>query len=140
VPFVTTPRVIDKELPAKHAAEYPAILAWMVEGCLAWQERGLAPPLVVQDTTKNYLEGEDTVGRWKDERTLDDASATILSTVAYADWREWCHENGEYAGSLRRFVSGLQAHKLEKWQDPVTRRNGFRGLRLAERAGIEDLI
>jgi putative DNA primase/helicase len=112
----------------------------MVEGCLLWQAEGLNPPKVVLDTTEDYLHDEDTAGRWLEERTVAAPEGTMLSVVAYADWREWCGENGEYAGSLRRFVSALQSHKLEKWQDPVSRRNGFRGRVLKAQDSIDNLI
>ena len=28
----------------KLKAEWPGILAWMIEGCLEWQKEGLRPP------------------------------------------------------------------------------------------------
>jgi putative DNA primase/helicase len=35
------------DLDPLHEAELPAILRWMIEGCLAWQEQGLNPPAEV---------------------------------------------------------------------------------------------
>ena len=35
---------IDRRLGQKLREEAPGILAWMVDGCLQWQERGLDPP------------------------------------------------------------------------------------------------
>jgi putative DNA primase/helicase len=37
----------DKELGEKLKAEWPAILSWLIRGCLEWQRIGLAPPAVV---------------------------------------------------------------------------------------------
>jgi putative DNA primase/helicase len=61
----------DRELLEKLKAEWPAILRWMVDGCLAWQQQGLAPPAAVKDATQAYIAGEDTIQQWLDERTCD---------------------------------------------------------------------
>ena len=37
----------DKQMPEKLVAELPGILAWAVEGCKAWRQRGLDPPEAV---------------------------------------------------------------------------------------------
>jgi putative DNA primase/helicase len=42
----------DKDLADKLKAEWPAILRWMIDGCLEWQRIGLAPPKTVLDATK----------------------------------------------------------------------------------------
>ena len=36
--------VKDLELKEKLRSEYPGILRWIVEGCLEWQDKGLAVP------------------------------------------------------------------------------------------------
>ena len=45
----------DHELSNKLKAEWPGILAWMLEGCLEWQKIGLSPPEIVRAATDNYL-------------------------------------------------------------------------------------
>ena len=57
------PKRVDKELAAKLRQGARAILAWMVEGCLAWQRDGLNPPAVVRATTEEYFRDEDAVGQ-----------------------------------------------------------------------------
>lgn len=49
----------DPKLNDKLKAEWPGILAWMIEGCLEWQQCGLAPPAAVTDATAAYLEAEE---------------------------------------------------------------------------------
>src|SRR5215217_4308824 len=49
----------DKELADKLIAEAPAILRWMIEGCLAWQKEGLKPPQSVREASEDYLSAED---------------------------------------------------------------------------------
>ena len=58
---------VDKHLAERTKAEWPGILAWMIEGCLEWQRIGLSPPKAVTDATERYLESEDMLGEWMDE-------------------------------------------------------------------------
>ena len=50
VPFTVTipPGERDPNLPEKLKAEWPAILRWAIDGCLAWQREGLTPPASVR--------------------------------------------------------------------------------------------
>ena len=69
MPFTVTipPEERDRELADKLKAEWPGILAWMIEGCLEWQQHGLAPPEAVTDATAAYLEAQDAIAAWIDE-------------------------------------------------------------------------
>jgi P4 family phage/plasmid primase-like protien len=64
IPFtVTIPEAErDPKLSEKLKAEYPAILGWMLHGCEAWQDMGLAPPTKVLDASSAYFADEDTIG------------------------------------------------------------------------------
>ena len=64
VPFLYKPDKPDKTLGAKLREEYPAILRWMIEGCLDWQANGFVLPDVVKQATSDYFEDEDLCGRW----------------------------------------------------------------------------
>ena len=65
IPFtVTIPQnKRDPRLGEKLRAELPGILAWAIEGCLAWQREGLNPPLLVREATADYLAAEDAIGQ-----------------------------------------------------------------------------
>ena len=56
VPFSVTipPEERDQELAEKLKAEWPGILAWMIQGCLEWQAKGLRRPDAVQEATAAY--------------------------------------------------------------------------------------
>jgi putative DNA primase/helicase len=131
VPFTVKPAVRDNMLDEKLKLEWPAILAWMIEGCLMWQERGLKPlPASVASLTEEYFETEDALGRWIEECcVLGDTETESLQDL-YDSWRGWAQNNGEFAGSLKRLGAALKARKLEPVKDSKTRRSAFRGVAL----------
>lgn len=136
VPFEVKPAVIDPDLGDKLREEWPAILAWMIEGCLEWQRRGLAAPASVLVATDEYMEEQDAVGRWLLEEVELDAESAETTAELFRSWSRWASENGEYVGSLKRLSSALKARGLTKWQEPGTRKRGFRGLRIKDRQFI----
>jgi putative DNA primase/helicase len=55
VPFEYKPATPDRDLEEKLKAEWPAILRWMIEGCLDWRKNGLVRPKVVLEATSEYF-------------------------------------------------------------------------------------
>jgi len=132
IPFTITvpPQQRDKHLQQKLLAERDGILAWAVEGCLAWQRLGrLDPPRCVVDATEEYFEAEDALGRWLDERCVREPNAKSLTADLFNDWRQWAEAAGEFAGSQKRFADLLLTRGVEKWRNTVGLR-GFRGVGL----------
>ena len=123
----------DKDFGEKLKAEGPGILAWMIQGCLDWQRRGLDPPEVVKAATAEYLEAEDSFAAWIREAGDPDPKAFELSTALYASWRTSCQETGEFLISQRKFSGKLEdrstAFGLRKARNGRGN-NGFYGLRL----------
>jgi len=140
VPFVVKPSQVDRDLGEKLQREWPAILAWMVEGCLAWQREGLNPPPAVRAASEEYFEEEDAIGLWIEEMCETDPRATATLQALFTAWSEWANLRGEYVGNARRLSSALAARRFEKWIEPETRRRGFRGLRVREDARLSDLL
>ncbi|WP_296966924.1 phage/plasmid primase, P4 family [uncultured Desulfovibrio sp.] len=61
-------RPMDKTLKEKLRQEMPGILAWLVRGCLEWQQSGgLKPPPKVRDATSEYRREEDTMAEFVDD-------------------------------------------------------------------------
>ena len=50
----------DPHFGDKLKDEWPGILQWMIDGCLDWQEFGLAPPDAVTKATDDYFEAQDS--------------------------------------------------------------------------------
>jgi putative DNA primase/helicase len=137
VPFVVTipPEERDGTLPERLKAEWPGILQWAIEGCLAWQEQGLAPPPSVQAATAAYLEAEDALAAWIEEVAEHDENAWESSTVLYRSWKTWAERAGEHAGSLKKFSQRLEDRSavlgIRKARDGQGHR-GFYGLRVTK--------
>jgi putative DNA primase/helicase len=117
VPFAVTIR--DKE-KVKNLAEIlladegPGILQWAIDGCLDWQKNGLAPPAAVTDATKDYLQNEDVLQTWLDERCVEDGTVATLSSLLFADWKQWAEQRNEFAGSSKAFAGLLGGLNFEK--------------------------
>lgn len=132
IPFTITvpPEKRDKHLQQKLLAERDGILAWALEGCLAWQRLGrLDPPQQVLDATDEYFEGEDALGRWLDERCVRAGTAKSLTAELFTDWKQWAEAAGEFVGSQKRFADLLLTRGLEKWRNGMGLR-GFQGIGL----------
>ena len=130
LPFtVTIPKPDrDKELTNKLRAEAPGILAWMIAGCLEWQETGLAPPEVVIEATNAYLEDEDTIKQWVDDVCIVGKDQWASTDDLFGSWQDWAERHGEYVIPSRRFVQRLEALGFERHRPNQMR--GFRGLGL----------
>mgnify|MGYP000873662653 FL=1 len=114
-PFAYRPDQPDPELETKLRAEWPAILRWMIDGCLMWQKDGLPSPDAVRKETNAYFDDQDVIGQWlADECDLDAANMHIagmrrtLSSKLFGAWAAWCQRNGEQSGSGKRFSQDLE--------------------------------
>ena len=135
IPFaVTIPEADrDKDFSEKLKSEWSAILRWMVDGCLKWQEIGLSPPQAVIDATAAYLETEDTIATWIEERCECGKSYRDTSGNLYASWKSWAELNGEFVGSQKSFSEKLQARdSIEKTKIGDKKTRGYRGIRIIQ--------
>ncbi len=128
VPFtVTIPEhERDRSLGEKMRAEYPGILAWSIQGCLAWQQDGLNPPLAVRNATADYLAAEDTIGRWLEERCVTDQGGWTAAATLFANYQGWCKQTGEREGSMKRFTQQLETR-------------GFKRARTSQAKGFQEI-
>lgn len=141
VPFdVTIPENDrDLELPEKLKAEWPGILAWMLDGCLTWQADGLDPPESVRAATEKYLAAEDTFERWRDDCTMPDPNAWEASADLWHSWKRWAEAAGEFVGTQKRFSQALEERAFTAARDGTkASRRGYRGARLIRQDYTED--
>jgi len=126
IPFDKKPANPDHELKDKLREEYPQILQWMIEGCELWLAEGLAPPGVVLDASKAYLEEEDTLGLWIKERCIK--GGTAKPAELFADYATWCEGMDHGAGTQHKLTRYLKNHGYE--QSLTLAGRPFTGLRL----------
>src|SRR5690606_5164467 len=85
----------DPGLTGELKAEAPHILAWMVQGCLEWQERGLCDtPKVITEQTAEYRVEQDITGLWLSECIELDRFGEESTTNLYSSYRDWALANG----------------------------------------------
>jgi putative DNA primase/helicase len=94
----------DKHLPRKLKREWPGILQWMVDGCLAWQREGLAPPPAVKAATDEYL---SVIQQWIDECCTLDRSKASHTSALFASFKAWAELRGEFVPTQRSFIGTL---------------------------------
>lgn len=118
VPFTVTipPERQDRHLPDKLRKELPAILRWLVEGCLAWQRDGLQEPDAVRAATDEYRTDSDSFARWLAEECVVTPNAMSKASVLLKRYRDWCESNGENPLSHRRFGERLGAQFAKEKQ------------------------
>lgn len=96
VPFME--RIPDAEqdgaLPMKLRAETPGILAWLVEGCLAWQKDGLTPPVCVAEVTQTYKHDSNPVARFLAQRGNDKPKSPPAAALRQ-EFADWARTEGE---------------------------------------------
>lgn len=132
VRFVDDPKTLnerkkDKDLTEKLKGEVSGILAWLVKGCLSWQEQGLNPPPIVRAATEKARVSEDLVSGFIDacaeppEETS--AETRTLLSEAYTAFETWyasyiadsrfCPRKKEWGALMeRRFVKKKVAGQL----------------------------
>lgn len=88
--------------------ELPGILAWAVEGCLAWQREGLAPPPEVQAAKQEYREDQDVLGAFFDDCCVVHEGAEATAGTLYSTYKQWGSQNSEEVLSQRAFGSRLK--------------------------------
>jgi putative DNA primase/helicase len=118
----------DVELVEKLKAEWPGILAWLIEGCLEWQAEGLRPPQAVLEATDAYLSAEDAIAAWIDDRCERDPNAWTSSSDLFTSWKAWADASGEQAGSMKRLTQTLETRGFHRHK--MNRGQGFYGLRV----------
>lgn len=121
VPFTANIPAAEKdlELGERLKAEWPGILSWMIDGCAEWQECGLAAPECVTSATAAYLEAEDAISAWIDDKCERTGADTIAAL--FASWKAWAEANGEFVGSSKRFSQSLEERGFERMRSKTSR-------------------
>lgn len=101
-------KLIDPDLETTLAEERAGILAWMVRGCLAWQDGGLKPPSIVTNATEDYQDSQDNVSAFIRDNCRLDKGIECAGGLLYASYELWCEENDESPISGKAFALNLE--------------------------------
>jgi putative DNA primase/helicase len=105
----------DINLEEKLLAEAPGILSWLVDGCVAYQRKGLAEPPIVVKAKRDYKGEGDVIGAFlEDCCRVDDPNAVISTTLLFKAYQNWCAQNNLPALSNIVFGKEMVARKFEK--------------------------
>jgi len=88
----------------------PAILAWAVKGCLAWQKHGLAVPETIKRATAEYRESQDPLRDFYDEWCEFGQASYVPVKELRTRYDEFAKESGiKYPLSPKDFNARLRA-------------------------------
>ena len=92
-PQAPNERQADPQLKDTLKEERSGILAWLVRGCLAWQQQGLAIPASICLATEKYRDEEDRILHFLNERCVMRPEASVKASALYETYKTWCEEN-----------------------------------------------
>jgi putative DNA primase/helicase len=125
----------DPKLAEKLKAEWPAILRWMIDGCLEWQRVGLVVPTIVREATDEYLSDQDVITQWAEVWIESNPkSEFVLTRMLFASWNHWCEQRNLPPGTERTFSDAL-ADQLGYERARRTNGRGFKGISLKPNDG-----
>ncbi|MHB1025787.1 MAG: phage/plasmid primase, P4 family [Desulfobacteria bacterium] len=111
----------DPNLEEKLLAEKEGILAWIVEGALAWQRKGLDPPAIVRAATAEYRREEDPLADFIEDRCILAPHLITPTGDLFAEHEAWVKDNGETPLKQKEFGQRLTARGIK-----VDRKGGKR--------------
>ena len=118
---------VNPTLASELAAEAPAILAWCVRGCLAWQEHGLQPPSIVTEATTAYERDSDPLAVFIDEACDLAPSGEVGAREIFQHYESWAIAHGLRPGE--RLSSTAFGRKLAERFDRIDgARRTYRGV------------
>jgi putative DNA primase/helicase len=103
----------DAKLADKLREERAGVFAWMVEGCLEWQEHGLEEPDKVREATKQYREEMDTLAAFIEDRCVLGEGLIAPATPLYKQYQLWCDDAGEKPETQKMFGMRLRDRGFE---------------------------
>lgn len=118
IPFeVNIPKEkVDKNLKYKLRKELPQILKWAVEGCIKWQQEGLALPKCVDQATKEYKVEMDILASFMEScLEIDYVNGDLVPAQDLFNlYVAWAKKNNEFEMTSRKFFTEIGKKLPEK--------------------------
>jgi P4 family phage/plasmid primase-like protien len=118
----------DPNLMKALRAEAPGILAWLVEGAVAFMREGLEPPPEVLRMTQNYLAEQDPITRWLETMERCDPRKGTGASELWKDFEQWkLNDDGGGAGpaSQKAFSITLEKRGFAKVKTKTANKFGL---------------
>lgn len=126
----------DLDLFDKLATEAPGILAWAIEGCLAWQRQRLAPPPIVREWLSEYRHDQDDFGDFLNTALMPAPDHFEPVKTLFDAYRQWAFDCGvRNPLSMKDFSLALKERNYKP--KATARARGFIGL-IPVKAGASD--
>jgi putative DNA primase/helicase len=110
----------------------PAILAWMVEGCLRWQREGLQIPDAVTRATDGYRESQNPLKEFIDDCCELNPEYWTASSDLSTAYEMWSKESGETCLKSKAFSAPLGRLGLTTARRGTPQVRGWSGVRLLD--------
>lgn len=104
----------DKHFGDKLKEELPGILAWAVQGCLAWQRDTLSVPSEVKTATTSYRLDMDILGSFLEDCCVVSPNVQTTVKALWNAYLEWCEGNGEKPIGKRTFGMRLAERGFDR--------------------------
>lgn len=118
----------DPHLPERLQQEAPAVLAWIVQGAVAYLRDGTGEPDTVRAATAAYAREQDSVAGFVAgccELAVDQPAVQVTTGSPRSAYERWCAENDDEPVTPKVFTQRL--HRLG-----VTSGRGAKGVRRYE--------
>ena len=124
----------DKNLVETLQDELPGILAWLVRGCLEWQQIGIRPPEEVVIATNDYRAQQNVLRQFIASECEEGPGLSTPAKALFNAFKRWAEENNERRLSQRDFVAQLETSGFAKVRD----KKGFRWLSIRLNSSDEE--
>ncbi|WP_282169071.1 phage/plasmid primase, P4 family [Ruegeria atlantica] len=102
--------------------ELPGVLNWAIDGCVAWQRKGLKIPASIKAFSNLYRNETDVIGQWEAQHCKRVASAVTGVGDLYASYRLFCLEDGLSPMSKNQFSRLMTQRGLKRAPGTSVRR------------------
>ncbi len=105
----------------------PAILQWLLKGCLDWKREGLKIPTVVQQATAEYRASQDSFGDFISDCCILEADTWVSSEDLREQYASWSSEHSDGRLNGNGLTDKAFAKKLQRFG--CSSRKGTGGVR-----------
>jgi putative DNA primase/helicase len=108
-------------------AELEGVLAWAIQGCAEWQDRGLDRPIVSREDLKEYRLDQDEFGDFLDMKLVRTPGIKATTGALYGVYEAWAMQSGIRNRMTKiDFARTLSERGFERWRTAHER--GFVGI------------